>query len=285
LGGLCCVLLVSQALAGPRRCGDDVAGKAIPCDCGDLLVSSRTLGADDPVTQRTCDGTGLLVDVAPGAPPATLGLGGHTLAGTGRGAGIRVLSGGDGGLTILGPGRVEGFGTGVLAPGGELARLDGVTSADNHGDGFGISGDNFVIRNAEATRNGRDGFSLRGTGYVVDGNRAVENARHGFTLAGRTGSIGAALANEASGNGGQGFKLRGRDHSLDDAVALGNARDGIRARVTRGRIRNTYVAGNNGDAVRATGVDLDLAGRADIGEGSIRVRGARSRDCRGARCK
>src|SRR5439155_27270199 len=80
-GLVCCALRVGPAAgAGPRRCGDDVDGRPVPCDCGDVLIGSRTLGADDPITSRVCPGSGLLVAVPTGAPAATLVLGGHVLA-------------------------------------------------------------------------------------------------------------------------------------------------------------------------------------------------------------
>src|SRR5881409_1380538 len=122
--GLVCALLVAPAAeAGPRPCGDDVSGRAVPCDCGDVLVGSRTLGADDPITSRVCPGTGLLVAVPTGGPAARLALGGHVLAGSGRGIGIQEIGGGAGGLTIAGPGGVRGFATGIQAVNGTLARL------------------------------------------------------------------------------------------------------------------------------------------------------------------
>src|SRR5690348_5421139 len=73
--GLLSLALAAPALAG-SRCGDDVAGRSVPCDCGDVLVSSRTLGDADPITTRTCPATGLVIDV-PAGQQATLALGGH----------------------------------------------------------------------------------------------------------------------------------------------------------------------------------------------------------------
>jgi hypothetical protein len=285
LGSLVCVLLASQVLAGPRRCGDDVDGRTVPCDCGDLLVSSRTLGPEDPITQRACEGTGLLVDVPADRPAPTLALGGQTLGGTGHGVGIHVLGGGEGGLTLLGPGTVARFGTGILAPGGELAHLDGVTATDNRGDGISVGGQAFRVQHSEAARNGRDGFALRGTAYRVDGNRALHNVRHGFALAGREGAIGSTIANEASGNGGEGFMLRGRDHALTDPVAIGNGSDGIRARVTRGRINRAYAASNRRHGVKAAGANVELLEDDALGDDDRQVRGAGSRRCRGGACK
>src|SRR5437867_3370901 len=78
------VVLAAVPAAAMRRCGDDVAGRAVACSCGDLLVSSRRLGPADPVTTTRCAGNGLVVD-GPGA--VTLDLGGRTIAGNGQGVG------------------------------------------------------------------------------------------------------------------------------------------------------------------------------------------------------
>src|SRR5213593_4078207 len=116
-----CLLLVSPALAGARRCGDDVDGQSVPCDCGDLLVGSRTLGDDDPITSRVCPGDGLVVRI-PGGAAGVLDLAGHVIAGSGHGVGIQMLQGGEG-FTISGPGSVTGFDTGVQATAGAIARI------------------------------------------------------------------------------------------------------------------------------------------------------------------
>src|SRR5206468_9885319 len=74
---LWCLLLARVAPAGSRRCGDDVDGHAtaVPCDCGDVLVSGRTLGDADPITQHACDGDGLLVLLPAGTAGAVPGPG------------------------------------------------------------------------------------------------------------------------------------------------------------------------------------------------------------------
>src|SRR3989442_1144966 len=198
---LCCALLAPAATAGPSRCGDDVGGHAVPCDCGDVLVGSRTLGADDPITSRACPGAGLLVAVLPGGPAATLALAGHVIVGSGHGVGIQVVGGGAGGLTITGPGGVRGFATGIQAVNGTLARLADVVAADNVADGCIVAGEGFAIIGSEASHNGRDGFVLRGRRYRVERNRALANGRHGFLARGREAAIGGAAGNEAAGNG------------------------------------------------------------------------------------
>jgi len=56
-------LCAARPVAAMRACGDDVDGhgKAVPCACGDLLVSSRALGAADRITRESCPAMGLLV--------------------------------------------------------------------------------------------------------------------------------------------------------------------------------------------------------------------------------
>src|SRR5579862_1592271 len=65
VAGLLFLSLAAPAFAG-GRCGDDVGGRAVPCNCGDVLVSSRTLGDDDPITTRVCPATGLVINVPAG---------------------------------------------------------------------------------------------------------------------------------------------------------------------------------------------------------------------------
>jgi hypothetical protein len=279
------ILLAAQASA--RRCGDDVDGRgqAVPCDCGDLLVSSRTLGDEDPITSRVCPGTALLVQVPPDRPAATLALAGRVLAGSGRGFGVHVLSGGAGGMTISGPGEIRRFDTAVLAVRGTLARLADVTAADNRSDGFDIAGTGYAITGCEALRNGRDGFALRGSGYRAEGNRALANARSGFAFAGRDAAIGHAAGNEAAGNGRDGMSVRGRGHELRNPIATANGGRGITAHVRGGRISGALATGNRAHGLHAAGSDLGVEGSQaeDNGGGGIAVRGARVHDGGGNR--
>src|SRR5262249_17521509 len=139
-------------------------------------------------TTRVCPGSGLLVNI-PAGRAATLALGGHVLAGSRRGFGVQVVAGGDGGLTILGPGGVHAFDIGILAVGGGVARVTGVTAAENASDGFRLLGEEYTVTRCEALRNGRDGFVLGGSRFLTQANRALANGRHGFQVAGRDGGI------------------------------------------------------------------------------------------------
>src|SRR5207249_4423190 len=273
------LVLARVAAAGSRPCGDDV-----PCDCGDVLVSGRTLGDGDPITQHGCDGDGLVVRLRPGAASTVLDLGDHILVGNHRGVGIRVV-GGDGTVTVKGPGAVRAFRTGVDAPTGALAGAADVIAADNDADGFNVAGTGFTITSCEATHNGRDGFALRGLRYRVEGNRATENGRYGFSLAGRDAALGDALGNEATGNHRDGLVVRGRDHDVAHPVATANGAGCIRARLAGGRVRGAVAIGNRGAGVRATAHDVMVSGSEahDNGRGGIDVRGSRVRDGGGNR--
>jgi parallel beta-helix repeat protein len=209
LTALAVLLAAATAGAGAKRCGDDVDGKAVPCDCGDVLVASRRLGPDDPITTRACPTGGLVVDVPADRSAVTLDLAGAVLSGSGRGVGIEVLGGGDGGVTIVGPGEVRRFDTGIHAPGRALARIADVLARDNARDGFDLGGAGYAVTNCEAQHNGRDGFRLRGSGIQLDGNRALDNARQGFRMIGRE-ERAALVANEAAGNTRSDFALRRR---------------------------------------------------------------------------
>jgi hypothetical protein len=285
---LAALAVATSAGAGPRRCGDDVDGKgrSVPCACGDVLVSSRTLGAQDPVAHQVCPAIGLQVAIPAGRPGATLALGGTTITGNGQAPGIEVLSGGDDGLTIVGPGTVTGFDTGVLARRGVRAIRD-VLATDNHANGFEVGGSGYEVRNCAAVRNGRDGFVLRGRTPRLEGNRALQNHRHGFQVAGRDASIGVDAVNESSANGGDGLHLRGRGHVVEAVVATANGGGGIRARVSRGTITGTTADHNGGDGVAAVARDLTVASNAanDNGGEGIRVRGRRLADGGGNRAQ
>ena len=289
LTALACLMSIPAATAGSRRCGDDTdgRGRTVPCDCGDVLVSSRTLGPHDPITQHACPGTGLLVDVAADRPAATLDLGGQTLVGQGRGIGIQVLGGGTGGLLLVGPGAIRGFDLGVLARGSELARASDVIASDNATDGFSLGGTGYAITRCEASRNGRDGFTLRGSGFLVEGNHAAQNRRFGFAVAGESAALGGTLGNEAAGNGRDGLVVRGRGHELVHPVATGNAGTGLRARFSAGRIAGAVAADNRRDGLRGGGRDLDVTDSEarDNGGAGIDVRGARVHDGGGNRAR
>src|SRR5207249_1015120 len=88
-------------------------------------------------------------------------------------------------LSLVGPGSVERFETGVRAEGeARLASVVAVRLAGHRLDGLVARGDGYSIQGSVAEGNGRDGFALAGSGYALDGNRASGNGRYGLELVG-----------------------------------------------------------------------------------------------------
>ena len=251
---LLCLVSVISARA-MRACGDDVDGHgtAVPCACGDMLVSSRTLSAADHITHESCPGMGLLV-AATGR--VTLGFDGHTVRGQGQGIGVFVTRGS---LSLRGPGTIEGFGTGALARGpNALASAIGMRFVGNRMYGLYAESDGYAVQGNVAENNGHDGFALAGNGYAVDGNRAAGNQRYGFYLLGMGAHVGSGLGNEAVNNGKSGFWVYGMMQELAGATAVGNGDHGVYAMVWQGRLADIRAEGNVGDGIHAMGMALAL---------------------------
>jgi parallel beta helix pectate lyase-like protein len=270
LVSFCLSVLLGLTLARPaaaaHRCGDDVDGHAAACGCGDLLVSSRTLGPADGVTRERCAGDGLIV-AAPG--PVTLAFGGRTIRGDGQGNGILVLSGS---LALTGPGTVGGFATGLVASGGtRLRSAIGMRFTHNRLDGVSVSGDGFTIEGSLAEANGRDGFALRGREYALDGNRATSNGRYGFDLAGSGAHVGAGVGNEADGNGMDGFVVNGMMLEIVGVTAARNGGDGFYASVMHALVRSIRADGNHGDGIRIAGMSVAIAGNTATGNRGVGI--------------
>jgi hypothetical protein len=283
---LLALVALALAVAAPadamRRCGDHVPGRRrpVPCRCGDVLVSSRTLNRHDGVTRAPCRGGGLLVN-ADGL--VRLDLGGHRLQGSGHDAGVFVLRGT---LDLAGPGSIEGFQSGVVARGPRaLASVAGVRLADNRLDGLAADADGYTLQGSVAERNGRDGFVLDGNGYAADGNRATENGRWGFDVCGMGGHLGGGLGNEATGNRMAGFYLRGMMHALVGATANANVGDGVFGDVIHTMLVGVRADGNLKSGVRLMGTanavgDTVAVGNRGVG---VSVMGAGSEDRGGNR--
>ena len=238
------LVLAAGRASAMHRCGDDVDGKPVACACGDLLVSSRTLGAADAVTTKRCALNGLVVAAS---GPITLDLGGRTVAGNGQGVGVLVVRGT---LSLVGPGSVERFEIGVRAEGDALlASVVAVRLAGHRLDGLVARGGGYSIQGSVAEGNGRDGFALGGSGYALDGNRASGNGRYGFELVGMGAHVGGGLGNEARANGMDGFWLLGGMHQVVGATAIGNGGHGMFAAVT-----HTLFAGVEADANGRSGL-------------------------------
>jgi len=269
-------LIGARPAVAMRACGDDVDGRgtAVPCACGDLLVSSRTLRAADRITHKSCPGPGLLV-AAPG--PVTLAFDGHTIHGEGRGIGIQVVRGT---LSLTGPGTIEGFATGVMARGPRaLGSVVGMRFSRNHMWGLVVNAQDYDVVGNVAEGN-RDGFTLGGSNYAVDGNRAAGNRRHGFVLSGRGAHVGGGLGNESVNNGKSGFWMRGMLHEVVGATADGNGGYGFFAAVMHTLLVDVHAEHSARDGVRVIGMDLAIQGssaRTSHGLG-VRVIGPRLED-------
>jgi len=253
------VLLLLLATVRPvhamQACGDDVDGHGteVPCACGDLLVSSRTLRAADRITHERCPGTGLTVA---SASPVTLAFDGRAIRGQGQGVGVLVARGS---LSLVGPGTIEGFGTGAFARGPTALRSAvGMRFRANRGTGLVVASDGYTIQGNVAENNGRDGFSLDGNAYALDGNQAAGNHRYGFYLLGMGAHVGGGLGNEARGNARAGFWLYGMMHQVDGATTTGNGDYGFYAMLWNGWLANIRADHNASDGVRAMGMGIAI---------------------------
>lgn len=255
------VMFVTMSLPLPSAaqaafCGDDVSGLRIACACGDDVVSDTVLSSSDPVVAERCSGDGLVLVAPAGSDGITLDLGGHSLAGSGRGVGIRVVRGGALGSVILGGGdagqaraEVANFRTGISASGrSALLELRGVHVHHNVADGVRIHSSGTRVEDVEASDNGRDGASLFGHGLEVSGVVAERNLsdglqvrgagstvdaetranrRHGMIVSGRGNRVDAL---RSDGNGGAGLSTTGSRHEVGDFRAEGNALGVVRDR-------------------------------------------------------
>lgn len=229
-------------------CGDDVGGLRMACACGDDVVSDTVLSSSDPVVAERCPGDGLVVFVPADSDGITLNLDGHSLVGSGRGVGIRVVRGGRLGSVIVGGSEgdplpeIANFRAGIAASGrNALRELRSVWVHHNAGEGVRIHSSDARIEDVETSDNGRDGASLFGhgltvSGFVAEGNRSDglqvrgagstvdatvrANRRHGMILAGRGNTVEKLLSDD---NDGAGLSTTGTRHEIRELRGEGNA--------------------------------------------------------------
>jgi hypothetical protein len=196
-------LLMAPSSSRAGACGDDVAGVRVPCGCGDVVVSSTRLEADDPVVSQRCEGDGLVVSAPSGAASIRLDLGGLSLSGSGSGVGIRVVRGGEGGASLVGDGQaggpevgargatVSGFHTGLRAHGRRsVHEVRGITFSANAGDGVRLHAVETIVSGVAAKANGAGGVQIRGHGARIDDVTATDNRRQGLRVTGRDVAVG-----------------------------------------------------------------------------------------------
>ncbi len=273
------VCLFFAGSASAKLCGDDVDGVDVPCACGDTVVGDLVIDGD-PVTEAVCEGNGLLVKAA-GLAPLQIDLAGHLIRGAGRGQGVMVLFGGEGGARIVSSGSsamLSGFETGVVALGANtLQLLDNIVVADAKRDGVRVRSDGCTIRNSEVRRAGRDGFALAGRNYHSVGNRSDASKRHGFQIMGQAGTLSDDVA---LGSGGAGFQVTGGGHSISGCQARNGVRSGLHLAATKVSIEGCLAEANRGSGIDGHGTQWTLAANRADGNGGdgINVRGAGMRD-------
>lgn len=248
------LFVAGPAVAG--RCGDDVGGRDIPCACGDTVVSSVVL-TDDPVTAGPCGNNGLIIGVPRTAEDIEVDLNGRSLRGSGKGAGVWVMSGGSQGARIVSngaPAVIEGFRDGIIArTRGTVRVIDNIIAIANVRDGIQVFSDDVQIRGSEAQQSGRDGISVRGKRWVLKEVRAVDSRRYGINASGTTGSVGVRRAGVMAENSGRvGINVMGSGHRIVDCVAVGGQGDGLATAGDYFEVIGCLTVDNRGRGINAT---------------------------------
>ena len=148
LAFLACLMAAAggPVTARAAECGDDVGGARVACGCGDIVVSDTRLQPADPITRLRCDHDGLALRAPRGAASIGVDLSGLSIVGSGSGAGIRILDGGENGAVIIGgepggPGEIAGFRNGVRATGSRpLAEIRDLSIKGSTSDGLVLRG-------------------------------------------------------------------------------------------------------------------------------------------------
>lgn len=270
-------------------CGDNVDGRDVPCNCGDIVVSNLALG-DDPVATATCPSDGLLIDARSSDKGLLIDLRGLTLRGSGRGVGVWVLDGGPGGAHVTSSGgkaTVQGFQDGVIGRGsGAILLLENLRVDRVERDGVRLQGDGYTIRSLEVVGAGRDGFALSGRRYAIENTRASGSKRFGYMGMGVDGRFGAPNAgNEAIDSGKAGFNVMGNGHRFSACVARANGTDGFRLMGNRLELASCVAEANQDDGISGTGIEWWLAANSGLenGNNGIAVRGMGMNDGGGNR--
>ena len=291
--GAAAALLLTWLAAAPTQavlCGDAVGGVDVPCDCGDVVVSSLTLDDADPVTRTVCANDGLIVRAAGARAAIRVDLRGYTLRGSGRGSGVDVDDGGPGGTRIVsegGPATLLGFDDGVTARGPEaVALLQDVVVRGSRRDGVRISGRGYVIRRVVVEQARRDGFNLGGDAFEVLATRASDCGRFGYSLMGDSGIVGRADAgNLAERSGMAGFNVMGTGHVLEACTARDGRKAGVTLQASRLDVRGCDATGNGSDGIAGVGSGWLLSDNRADGNGGdgLRARGPGMVDAGGNR--
>ena len=178
------VLLVASfsvvVVSGEVLALDGICGGATPCECGDILIASRTLVSGvDPITTTVCPGDGLSLEGG-----AFLDLGGNTIRGTSTGVGVLIVL--SGGFTITN-GRIARFAIGIRGSDTSGNHFTGLQLSANSSVGIslGESNGNVIARNVISRMTcGRHGIAVSGGRNEIRLNRVEFNSFAGFAPAG-----------------------------------------------------------------------------------------------------
>jgi parallel beta-helix repeat protein len=196
--------------------------------CGSLVIQDTVLTHDI----GPCPGDGLVI----GADGVTLDFNGHTITGTGGGAGVRTSLSAGGGSTVMG-GSIQGFSTGVVL------RPSSVTVHHM-----------FLTNNSQGISGGLNNF------FVISGNSVVGNGA-GIVL--RAVDDSRIEYNSVTSNRGGGIAIVGpgtsRHNRISSNYVADNDGDGIRLgsagithpEVTQNTVRNNVAQRNQIDLVDA----------------------------------
>jgi parallel beta-helix repeat protein len=241
------------ALAATLVPSAEARGTEPPTDvrCGETITTDTTLDSD----LMSCPGSGIVI----GADNLTLDLNGHTLEGTGGGAGIDNSAGHDG--VRIEQGTVTGFDAGILLIGASGNRVQNLTISDNAGAGIALiqSSRNRVEHNS-ASANGFDGIFLfdSSTRNVVRKNSTSGNGIAGIAVL--DGSNDNRIEhNVAASNGVDGIGLGGvAGNRIESNSARGNGVVGIVLEAANGnRVKKNLVSGNDLFGVILSGSDAN----------------------------
>lgn len=217
-----------------------------PITCGAVVKTDVRLTAD----LRDCPGSGLVV----GAPGVTIDLAGHTIDGTGTGAGIDNEAGYDDIQVRGGTVREFLFGVHLFETAG--ARVEGLLVESNAG-GVTVSRSQRVhIVGVTTGRNLANGIEITFSNRVTVRESTVANNGL-WGIVDRYGANSRYVANTLTGNAASGLTVdSARRPVVERNQAIGNASDGISfERVENGAVTGNHTLGNQGN-----GIALDSPG-------------------------
>jgi hypothetical protein len=268
---LASALAVLPPGASAKLCGDDVAGRDVPCECGDIVASDLALD-DDPVASTRCPDNALIVRAIRAPRGVTIDLRGRTLSGSGGGHGLWIVHGGPGGARVVStgaPGAITGFRDGIATTNPRaLALIENVVASAVLEDGIRVRGTGYEIRNTQVWDAGRNGFSLGGRGFRVRGTAAVGSRGSGYLVSGLAGELGVPGDGIVAADSGEdGVRLHGRGHQVQDCVAVGGRRNGVRLGAGYVALRGCRLADNRGAGLKGRGRSIELADNLAFGNG------------------